>query len=240
MDQSLLNWLRRSGLIRSVLAVAATLLLGALGSGLWELLLKDLFIGLGNFTLSILTTVWSGYVDILHKDIGKMDSDLLTVPVYATVITIFFGMPWFLIYVLMRMLSKYEQRFRNPDLNQAEDDLPVPELIRRVRKKIHRLLVPLATLVTVMLLIVNWQILYSREAGNWALRSIDILAPYTTAEEHVRLVSALRQVESAEQFFSLRQRLAEHANSANIRLPKFTPLGESKAAQPIIPPDAAR
>ena len=156
MDQSLLNWLRLSGLSRSVLAVSATLLLGALGSGLWELLLKDLFIGLGNFTLSILTTVWSGYVDILHKDIGKMDSDLLTVPVYAAVIVFLFGMPWFLIYGLMRKLSKYEQRFRNPSLNQAEDDLPVPELISRVRKKIHRLLVPLATLATVMLLILNW------------------------------------------------------------------------------------
>ena len=66
MDKSFLDLLRRNGFVRSVLAVAAVLVLGALGSGLWELLLKDLFLGLGNVTLSLISLLWGGYVDLLH------------------------------------------------------------------------------------------------------------------------------------------------------------------------------
>ena len=240
MDQSLLNLLRRNGLFRSVLAVAATLILGALGSGLWELLLKDLFIGLGNITLSSIALLWGGYVDILHKNIGRMDSDLLTLSVYVIVVILIVFAPWLLIQKLMSMVSKLETLLQNTEAEQSGNDLPLPDLIGRIRKKIFRLLVPMAAFATAMFLIVNWQILYTREAGKWAERSIEILAPYTTVEERIRLISSLRQVESAKQFFALRHTLNAHANRAGIQLPKFTPLGEKVGAQPIIPPDAAQ
>ena len=240
MNSSLLDLLRRNGLFRSVLAVAATLILGALGSGLWELLLKDLFVGLGNITLSLIGWLWSGYIDVLHKNIGEMDGDLLALPVFAFTIVTVVGMPWFLIWKLMHMVAKIESRIQNKDIDHSDDDLPISEHLLRIRRKIFRLLFPLAALTTALFLILNWQLLYTRDAGSWTLRSIEIIAPYITIEERTRLISELRQVESAKQFFALHQTLVGHANLANIKLPKFTPLGEKLNAQPSSQLDAAR
>ncbi len=177
MNSSLLDLLRRNGLFRSVLAVAATLILGALGSGLWELLLKDLFVGLGNITLSLIGWLWSGYIDVLHKNIGEMDGDLLALPVFAFTIVTVVGMPWFLIWKLMHMVAKIESRIQNKDIDHSDDDFPVSEHLLRIRKKIFRLLFPLAALTTALFLILNWQLLYTRDAGSWTLRSIEIIAP---------------------------------------------------------------
>jgi hypothetical protein len=240
MNSSLLDMLRRNGLSRSVLAVTATLILGALGSGLWELLLKDLFVGLGNITLSFIAWLWTGYVDILHKNIGSADGDLLTLPVYAITVVTFVITPWLLIHKLMRMITKLEIHIQNPEIDDPDSDIPVSERLLSIRKRIFRKLFPLAALTTALFLILNWQLLYTREAGTWAQRTIEIIAPYVTIEERTRLISELRQVESAKQYFALRQSLVSHASRANIKLPKFTPLGEKLNAQPIIPPDVAR
>lgn len=226
MDKSFLDLLRRNGFARSVLAVTATLVLGALGSGLWELLLKDLFIGLGNITLSLISLLWGGYVDLLHQNIGKLENDLLVVPIYALVVAAVVVTPWVLIRYLMRELSKLEARLQKREEDESRNDPPISERIGRLRKKVLRVLVPLAALATMMFLILTWQLLYTRAAGGWAARSIEIIAPYVTLDERTRLISELRRVESAKQFFALRQALNEHAGRAGIKLPKFTPIGE--------------
>jgi len=226
MDKSFLDLLRRNGFVRSVLAVAAVLVLGALGSGLWELLLKDLFLGLGNVTLSLISLLWGGYVDLLHQNIGKLENDLLTLPVYAFVVTALVVTPWFLIRYLIRELSKLEARLQKKEEDESRNDPPISERLRRLRKKVLRVLVPLAAVTTMMFLVLNWQQLYTREAGKWAARSIEIIAPSVAIDERTRLISELRRVETAKQFFALRQALNEHASRAGIKLPKFTPIGE--------------
>lgn len=208
--------------IKVIVGIISALFLGALGSGLWDLILRDIIVGLGNVTLTLISSVWGGYVDLLHKDIGKLHGDSLSVPVFAVVTEFLFLAPWILVMISLRYVSQLRKKITE---YKKSKPLSKDELLMKVafyRKITLRAMIPLTVLTTILVAVLFWQITYTRNASNWAERSVEILLPYVTAHEYNKLRSDLRAIENAEQFYALERQLQNTAAKASIKLPPFT------------------
>lgn len=82
-------------------------------------------------------------------------------------------------------------------------------------------MVPLVFANALGYLLILSQLAYTRNAGNWVDRSIEILRPRVDALTHLELRAQLRSVETARQFYMLEARLHKLANSTDSVLPKF-------------------
>jgi hypothetical protein len=229
MESNTFKLIRNNRSIQWVVGIVGTLLLGALGSGLWEFVLRDIIVWAGNITLTFISSIWGGYVDLLHRDIGKLHQDLFTVPLFAIVVVFIEFAPWVMIVGLLRRTSKLKVRLTENDTNETVISEQWPEKVDSIskdvadiRKKILRILVPLAVLITFSYAISAWQLTYTRSAANWAERSTEILLPYVTQQEYMKLRSDLRAIEDAEHFYKFEKQLQDFAAKASIKLPAFT------------------
>lgn len=178
MNKPLIEFIARNKSVRTVLTVVATLLLGALGSGLWELFLKEVFLGIGNWTLTLISSLWSGYLDGLYRNVGKIHSDLLLIPIFSFFAAAGIVGPLYLTLHLWREVTSLENRQATGRRAAMRDPEELSDGISRIRRKILRLLFPLTLSASFMFLLMTWQTLYTREASNWSERSIEIVSPY--------------------------------------------------------------
>lgn len=217
------NTIKEGRAFRIALAIIGTVFLGAVGSGLWELFLRDIVLAIGNWTLSSISSMWGGYVDLLHKDIGKHRDDLLTIPILAFVASITLVGPWLAVHHVLRRITRVKRDIEGDE--KEEVLLDISDIVLRVmqlRKTVLLVLIPLTVISTINFLIIGWQMAYTRNAGVWADRSIEILAPYILEKERLKLRSLLRSVETADQFYQLESELRELSSRVSVGLPKFT------------------
>jgi hypothetical protein len=172
----------------------------------------------------LISTIWGGYVDLLHKSIGKLNTDLLSLPTFAMVTGLVLFGPWFLIIHLLKRIS----RLKNHLTKKADEDEEVSnpeELLNEInsmRRRVFQLLIPVMVITTLFYAISFWQLGYTRNAGNWAEQSIEILRPYMSEREYVKFRSDLRAVSTADQFYKLETKLQEAARKSSTKLPEFT------------------
>ncbi|WP_210545417.1 hypothetical protein [Rhodoferax sp. PAMC 29310] len=210
---------------RTARTVVTTLFLGALGSGLWEFFLKDAFLAVGNMTLTLISSLWGGYVDYLYRDIGKLHTDLLQVPLFSLIEIIFIAGPLYLTFTLWRDVGTLEKNQSGAKPTAVESLETISQGIGRIRRKILRQLLPFTLSASFIFLLTTWQILYTRETSNWSERAIEIISPYISMDDRVRLRSDLRSITNEKSFLLLRTKLLGHAKRAAVDLPKFTPIG---------------
>ena len=216
---------RRVSPAKLIRNIAGALVLGALGSGLWELALRDAFFAMGNAVLGLIAVVWGGYLDFLHASIGKLRTDVLVVPIYAVFVTMAILGPVVLFRYLRSKLTQLEERL-SP--RKHRDPFSMEEFIQEiksVRRMLHWQLAPLLLLFVAFFLVQVWQAQYTRSASTWSEQSIEILAPYIGIDEVLRLRSQLRSVQAAKPFFALEARIRELSRIHKASLPNFTSIG---------------
>lgn len=230
MNSNNYDHIKSNRVVRVVGAILGTLILGALGSGLWELLVRDVIVGLGNITLSLISSVWGGYVDLLHRDIGKLRSDLLVAPIFIVFMLVLIAGPLFYVLLFLRRNSRLiKDASEDGDDHQPMTREQFLERMKAIRRTIFRQMFPMTIVIAFLYSVLFWQIAYTRNAGVWAERSIEILLPHVSTQEHDKLRSDLRAVEGAQQFYSLEGRLRELAKTASITLPPFTVIRKRNA-----------
>lgn len=213
-----------------VIKIAGALVVGALGSGLWEIAFKDAFLWLGNRLLTLVSTVWHGYVDQLHKQIGSSHSDLLVVPLFAFAVVSIFGALIFSLARLFRTLHLAERHLRGDDIPPRRSNEERRAELQRLRRKARWVLMPMSVAAAFMLSVQAANTIYTRNASNWSARSIEILAPYIEPNQVLLLRSKLRAVDSASKFYALEDELQATAKRVRIDLPSFTSIrGKSGA-----------
>lgn len=214
----------KNRIAKIALGLFATIFVGALGSGLWELVLRDLFFTTGYKTLSLISSFWGGYVDHLHKEVGKLRVDSLVIPSFAAVVAFLILGPWALIHYFFYSTSRLQKRLTRSD----QENSPTPEAllnrIGRLRKLVLIGFIPLSIITTTIYTVTVWQIIYTRNAANWAERSIEILRPQISQSEFNQLRADLRAIETADQFYALERQLHLVSKKKSVRLPAFEPI----------------
>lgn len=235
-------------IIRGAVGVFGAVLISVLGSALWEFVFRDSIVALGNCTLSLMSSLWGGYVDLLHRDIGKLRSDLLIVPIFIFVILILIFTPFMVYHFLVIWMRRANREWdemceeygvsidaAQGEVKRKRDGKTSDEIhaeirgiiatgrakLNSLRKLIYYGLLPCALAGVAVYTLVFLQGTYSRGAGVWADQSIEILRPYVSDHEHIKLRSSLRAISSAKQFYELEETLKAYAVKASVELPTF-------------------
>ena len=194
------------------------LFIGAIGSGLWDLIFKDLFYNIGRYFVEITSQFYSGYLDNIYENVGKMSSNLEVLP--AT---------FFIIFVIFSpiILSLYTWRkFRGIDVIDNNEKNKPDNYFHKFftkylnsRKKI---------IIFFLILTLPMSLLYSdllikessnRSAFKYVDRVIEIIRPNIENSEYIKLRSELRQINNRQKLNDIIDKIHIIGLRSNIELP---------------------
>ena len=189
-----------------ILAVLGIVILGAIGSGIWDWVLSDLFVWTGSSTIKLFSLISSTYIDNLYSEISMGASYLYLQEIHALTFSIYFLLP--IIVFVSRVLNI-----------KSDDDGDIKKNKNKNSKRKFNFAVTSLLVIVVFLLLQVWQTHHKVIVSLYFERSIEILSPYISSEEVKLLRSKYRQVNDEKTTHNLKARLEELANENKIILP---------------------
>ena len=176
----------------------ATILLGALGSGLWSEFLSPLYDSFITASANGLNYIYSGYLDSIYVRAAKGIGEFYPMKIA----TLFFSLSLFV--VVFYILSK--------------------QFILLSDNRVKHISIILIIIAILLIAPQPW-IQYSDNARTYALQSIEILRPYVGDEEYHKLRSNFFSMKNTNDFIDLYNSINNLSEKHELSLPEFTPAG---------------
>lgn len=220
----------RKRVFASIAALVGLVILGAVGSGVWEMLLRDLVLWVGYELMELVATIFSGYLEFLHHDIGQVRSnDLVLLPFvgWLTVMTI--G-PIFGVLLTLAEIKRVKSKLRDMknDL-ERESAIELEDLATRrsnLEAQVSRLYNWVKWLGTGFCIIAIFfathnflRALYVESARDFVERSIVVLTPHLKSQDVSNLWAQYRNIQDADSFYRLEERLRSYGKELGVQLP---------------------
>ncbi|WP_284336584.1 hypothetical protein [Comamonas sp. NoAH] len=183
--------------------VVVSLILGALGSGLWELAIRPIFAFLGTAALDVVTLGLESARNSLYEEVAHGQYERATLSLISAGVGLMAG-------------ATTTVLFRRNLLHVVRG--PAGEQ-RRQRPFVVTLLLVFTT--TMMLLLV-YRVAYVNRAANYFERLSHIVAPLQTDLQRVQVRSQFAQVTTREEFVKVIDGMRSLARANNLKVPDFT------------------
>lgn len=193
---------------KTIRFVGVTILLGAIGSGLWEWMLKPFLMGASDFGLNIATLGMRTFKDSLYKEIAHGFHEESSLRVSMVVFAL---LPGFILGVLTGVLHARKK---------AAAGLKTT-LYDRVMEKISRPMLVLLVFVLVFSFVQANQHAYINRAVTHFHQLLAIAGPYLSEEERMLYKSRFAQISSSDDYASLTAALEDLCRAKNLRTPTF-------------------
>lgn len=207
--------------IRKIKTLLGVIIIGAIGSGLWDVFLKGLVFRLGNFFVTVVSYFNKNYVDHLYSDV-RNGSHLELLPAIA--IIVFFI---FLPFMMLIMARAIFQRHR------MSKEIPNQE-IQKTKENFIRIKKPVKMIIFLSLITLSFfyiDILIKDTATFKACatveRNLEIIRPYTPDSTYYILRSKFRQINSKQKMVEILDLINKIAKNNNIILPPYHLFGIS-------------
>lgn len=192
---------------KNLVWLAGTLLVGALGSGLWEAILKPSMLWFGTLMLDIATLGLSSLRDGMYLDVAKGTYERAGVMLLAMATGALCG----LITVPIRIGRFLRKRDEDGNTKAAR------ELMLR-----NNWVFATFALAFIMVFFVSFfRINYIVRASNYAGQLQRITAPYVSESDRMMLDSELAQVKTRDDYVRLIDKLRKVASRNNVSIPEF-------------------
>jgi hypothetical protein len=214
------------------LGIAGTILLGALGSGLWDVALKSIFTSIGRGVLTGISFGYGSIRDSCYLEIAKGHTDRASLWLVTFSL---FPMLLALGYYIGRSLT----RSRAPiETEEAKERMRVDPVFREKRlgelgAELETLKRKLVVSQTIFLLFVVFQLSlfmfrsitlsYISSAITHYEQSYTICLPFLSETDRFAIRSQYAQIHTKEDYVKVLRLLHDAAGSHNVSLPKFTP-----------------
>lgn len=221
------------------------LLVGALGSGLWEVAVKDLLYWLGGIFVRLATSIHSGDIDRLYAQVGSGADSLYFIPSLFILLFII-SSPFIVFYILRNNWRKLELAERkltklstaSTDIIKEKEPLTVNSNVSSINENINSF-IQSATLkkrkygqYIVIMMVVYFFIsvvytdlliasLVNLKAVKGIERRLEIIRPYTSDRDYMLLVSEFRQIDDREKTQVLISKINSVATESHVILPKL-------------------
>ena len=206
----------KQGLAGRARKVLVVLILGAIGSGLWELIFRGIILQAAELFATGISFVWHGYFDFLYSDVGAQRTDLASLP----------GMLILILVVLLPYI--YYRRFNSEiDELQHYDETTYSlssEQAQREKEKIKYYLIPL-TILSFVYMGTLVKVINNKFAVDDMTRWLDISRPYLEERQYFLLISEFRRVESRSDYQNLADNLRKLMKDSEIELPQLRAFG---------------
>jgi hypothetical protein len=212
---------------RRIRTIGIALVLGAIGSGLWEVLLRPACVATGNGLLTLLSRTANGYVDALHEPIANGHAGHEALHVFTIGSMLLLSSYWLAVIVLRSMMDRLVHKVEERPMPQSLGSRllagsgALPVRARRLRRRSTVVMVVLASLTSVLVLEGVFRAMYEWRAVTFVERSLDILAPKMAESERLRLRAQYRSIGSAGDFYALEDALRGEATKQSVTLPEF-------------------
>lgn len=216
--------------IRKIYSLFYVILIGAIGSGVWDLFLKNLIYQAGEVLVKIASSFHQGYSDRLYENVGIQFDKLLHLPSFAIIafIIIFPLCAYFyLTNIINRARAAVEEKNDKSEINKFEMFIFNQIIEHPTRFKIA-LIIPLllSSLPYIDLLIVSST---NNRATSAVERRLDIVRPYISQIKYYELISSFRLVENRNNLQQLINQIDQIANEQNVKLPELKLYGISSS-----------
>jgi len=204
-----------------LLAVIGALLVGALGSGLWELL-KPLFLWASSASLNIVTLGLDSLRDGLYADAAAQEPERISATLLAILTGVATGV------MLVVMFFPQGSIFKKPSAPNTED----PEQLAAYHqsllghlstlKKIKLSLVIVLAVVLTFQFLMTQRVIYVSRATAHFNRLCLIAAPYMSEGELTRIRSIFSQTSTRDEYVSVIRKLQGLIEQNGARAPSFS------------------
>jgi hypothetical protein len=205
-------------LLKKFISLLGLLLIGAIGSGLWDIFLKDLLYNIGNIFVDGVSFFYSDYINSLYENIGKNASVFDILP-GVVIITLFIGLSFFF---LIFMMFIYRKAIKGDDDINKSNKATKPSSYSLKSRKI---LIIIAILISLYNSITYTNLLIKEmttlRARNYIERTSEIIHPNITEEEYLKLRSSYRQIDNKEKFENTLNQIISYAEKDSIVLPEI-------------------
>ena len=174
------------------IGIIGTILLGAIGSGVWDWILSGFFSWLGVSLLSIASGISQAYLDLLYKDVwrGAEYSYLKEIHVLT-----------FVIYLMMPVILFFSRSARKT--KKTNEPKKLPNLY---------VLVVLVSALAITLTIKVWETSFSVRTASVLTANINIVKPYIINEDAMKLESMLYRVKDQKSAVKLKNSIEKVAD----------------------------
>ncbi|WP_281322767.1 hypothetical protein [Flavobacterium aestivum] len=199
-------------------ALSGVLLLGILGTALWELLIRDLIFYIGNLFVSTFSLFYKGYVNDMYSHIFASEYSFQILP-SIIIILVIIALPIYLFIKVQFAFIKHESTE-----NDIKSGIIADAIFNILKKKGRASFMFILTGISIILMYSD--LLIKQISGSEAYRIIDknliIIKPYIPEREYDLLQSEFRLVNSKDKLLHLIIEINKIANKNKIDL------GESK------------
>lgn len=224
------------------ITVGITIFLGAIGSGVWELWLRDVYISSRVIVLNIVSLGMASIKDRTYQSIARGFHETYSLAL-ITLLNLFFiiMMAAFGIYSIWRLIiwRRYLKRHSSRtartqpakkfSLTEKKRQLGL-SLIERQRRRARRFVVMYVTQITLIyvLIVPGYTSLMVRENYKNAaiahyLQMFDISAPYLSESERLTIKSEFAQMRTGADYYRILQKLELVAQDHGLNRPTFRP-----------------
>ncbi|MCU7845326.1 MAG: hypothetical protein KZQ93_15965 [Candidatus Thiodiazotropha sp. (ex Monitilora ramsayi)] len=192
--------------LRSIGVVVGAVIVGAIGSGIWDRVLSPAIDGVMRFVADAYGSFSAGYRDAIYSQAADVALGLtspLSMSLLVLVTVLLLG-----IYSasLIHLSGIFDLRANGPFA------------------KINVLMLTLFTLAMgVISLLITSQSAAMDKTSVYSVRSMEIVRPYIGEEKYFLLRSEFFSVDSADSFYDFNGRLIKNAEDAGVQLPEYKP-----------------
>ncbi|KPZ71199.1 hypothetical protein MTF66_34125 [Pseudoalteromonas sp. 2CM39R] len=220
------NMMKGLTVLKKIIKFIIILLVGGLGSGVWELFLKDTIFTIGELFVRFFNSFISDYNNSLYENVGS-GGEALKVFSSIILLVLLCLIPIFYYIRFCRTWSEIEEsgesKFSEPEENNESNFF---ELFIEKHPMIVNIIVFFAML-TCSLMYVNLTIQLASEtaAVNAIKRRLDIIRPYINENEYFKLYSEYRQIDGIFTLQRLINKTEAIAVEKKVQLPKVNLYG---------------
>lgn len=227
--------LNLAGWKKVVLGLIATVVLGAVGSGVWDLLGKSASQWVGRAILNIATLGSSAIVNSVYREAAKGLHEASALEQYALFMLCILSVgAFFSVYLSSRARGPRtaKQGAKNflDEIEPLQDDEKVKVLEKRLASlelKLRKIRVVMFATLLVFAATLGFNYVRLAQANDTATffrQSVAICAPYVDDQEIKLLNSHFAAIDSKSDFLQVYGELTKIAAANHLRLPDFTPL----------------
>lgn len=223
---------------RKLRQILMIIFLGSLGSGLWELFLKDLLFNFGNIFVIILSNLFSGYIDSLYENVGARGNGIVVLPASLALVLMCFT-PAILFIVAKTQIDKLIDLYKKlPTDSRVENEKLLTEKVNESHrlfrnkdaavKNLRRIkFFFLISSVLTGLIYMNTSITIFSEykAHSVVERRLEILRPYIEEENFYQLRSDFRLINNVGTLQRIIDKTETIAVNNNLKMPEFSLYG---------------
>jgi hypothetical protein len=214
--------------LSALVTVLGALIVGALGSGLWELMFKPLLVWISSFFLNVATLGINSLRDDLYIEIAKGlydRSGLYGAGIVTVLMATLLSIPPIGLVILLPIFTR--RRLRRFNLIEAATIADGPPFggLRRIFRQIRWLTIFVSALVGIevgVLLVALARQTFITNGAIYLDQTQRIISPFISPEERIIFGSRAAQMKSKGDFEILDSEFRRIAQVNNVALPKFS------------------